>query len=575
MVLEQYLNLLKQSFEALPLELAFRVLCSKLLLRGEAQQVNRVLSAFAKAYMQSRTGTPPCHTQPDHLLTTIELLEMVVTSMVMLNTILHNPTAREAMNAHGPVWKRQWVRSTAEALGPQKEWETYLDQLYNSIEMHPIRLPDTEQTNPRPILRSDSRSSRSSVYTSSSSIYSSSSKSSIMSQAKKWGMGILGQSRTTPQVQVSFPTGKTEVLMSGILIKKNYTAPDGTKAKNRTWVKYWCNVWLEIGQGTVLEPGRFELHMHRIVDGRPSEKEMDKLMNLTDIIQPQDEWEPTAEAESPTASGYMEMSGLKKSPSMESTVNRKPPRPVALPPLPNATSKWIYKQPEVLPLLHSLATPLPGSGYSASRPHVFSLLGFDGSSTLFQVSTAAMLRDWVSLLNKSVALRSKRVLRGGVSNVEYGWNHLMPQNDQWDPSRLRLLPKEVVARWKIGVWQSPELAHVVGLQSVEKQFEDMQAQIDAVEKELSIHTPLRVALEKQVLFSRFTNRASIKDQAIWVLCCRIGPRRTTVLPWSIASTINISKCCKRDDCFWIVSLMWIRRMKSGDDEERINKFEIC
>jgi len=508
MVLQHYMSLLTPSFEALPLELAFRVLCSKLLLRGETQQVNRVLSAFAKTYHQVRRATPPCLAQPDHLLlASLEPLEITVTSMVMLNTILHNPTAREAMNATGHAWKRQWIRSTAEALGPQREWEQYLDQLYNSIEMHPIRLPDSDPPGPAPsrpaIARSDSRSSRSSIYTSASV----SSKSSLMSQAKKWGMGVLGQARSAPQVQVpNFPSSNTQVLMSGILIKKNYTAPDGSKAKNRNWVKYWCNVWLETGQGSVLEPGRLELHMHRIVEGRPSEKEMDKLMNLTDVVQSHDEWEPVHDSESPTTSGYMEMaSGLKKSPSTESTMStmkRKPPRPVTLPPLSNTSSKWIYKQPEVLPLLHSLATALPGAGYSATRPHVFSLLLFDGSTTLFQVSTASMLQDWVTQLNKTVAMRSKRVLRGGVTNVEYGWNHLVPQDSEWDASSLKLLPKDVVGRWRIGVWQQPELAHVVGLQTMDKQIQDMKSQIDAVEKELSIHTPLRVTLEKQVRQSR-------------------------------------------------------------------------
>lgn len=67
-------------FSKQKLDLAFRTLCSKLYLKAESQQIDRIIQAFAKRYYE-------CN--PNTLYNSIDVIHTVAYSMLLLNTDLH------------------------------------------------------------------------------------------------------------------------------------------------------------------------------------------------------------------------------------------------------------------------------------------------------------------------------------------------------------------------------------------------------------------------------------------------------------------------------------------------------
>ncbi|KDN47537.1 hypothetical protein K437DRAFT_267827 [Tilletiaria anomala UBC 951] len=83
-------------------------------------------------------------------------------------------------------------------------------------------------------------------------------------------------------------------------------------------------------------------------------------------------------------------------------------------------------------LAHTLANVLPPPGYNRNRPHVFALTLPGGAVYFFQAGHEELVHEWVSTCNYWAARQSKEPLAGGVSNMEYGWNKVLPSNAQSD-----------------------------------------------------------------------------------------------------------------------------------------------
>ncbi|CAG8478549.1 10067_t:CDS:10 [Ambispora gerdemannii] len=73
-------------------------------------------------------------------------------------------------------------------------------------------------------------------------------------------------------------------------------------------------------------------------------------------------------------------------------------------------------------LRHSITNSLPPPGYNRDRPFVFALSLPNGGLYLFQAGTPEHVAEWVATCNYWAAMMSKEPLSGGVSNMEYGWN---------------------------------------------------------------------------------------------------------------------------------------------------------
>jgi len=78
-------------------------------------------------------------------------------------------------------------------------------------------------------------------------------------------------------------------------------------------------------------------------------------------------------------------------------------------------------------LAHSLANALPPPGYNKARPHVFALTLPGGKVYFFQTGHEELVNEWVGTCNYWAARQSKEPLPGGVSNMEYGWNKVLPR----------------------------------------------------------------------------------------------------------------------------------------------------
>jgi len=81
---------------------------------------------------------------------------------------------------------------------------------------------------------------------------------------------------------------------------------------------------------------------------------------------------------------------------------------------------------EVLPITHSVTSVVKNyTSFSyANRKNVFSLKLSSGSTYLFEASDEDTMKTWVNALNFWAARKSKEPLRGAVGNMEYGWNQV-------------------------------------------------------------------------------------------------------------------------------------------------------
>lgn len=80
-------------------------------------------------------------------------------------------------------------------------------------------------------------------------------------------------------------------------------------------------------------------------------------------------------------------------------------------------------------LMHAMAMALPKPGYSASRPHCFTVTFPSGEISVYQAGTEELVLEWVATCNYWAARRSRQPLVGGVSNMEYGWTRALNQLD--------------------------------------------------------------------------------------------------------------------------------------------------
>ncbi|CAG8642779.1 4764_t:CDS:10 [Funneliformis mosseae] len=87
-------------------------------------------------------------------------------------------------------------------------------------------------------------------------------------------------------------------------------------------------------------------------------------------------------------------------------------------------------------LRHTITNALPPPGYNRSRPHVFALSMSNGGLYFFQAGTAELVDEWVATCNYWASRMSKEPLTGGVSSMEYGWGRclesILDGGEDWD-----------------------------------------------------------------------------------------------------------------------------------------------
>ncbi|KAJ9096382.1 hypothetical protein QFC21_005204 [Naganishia friedmannii] len=163
-----------------------------------------------------------------------------------------------------------------------------------------------------------------------------------------------------------------------------------------------------------------------------------------------------------------------------------------------------------LNLSHALASALPPPGYNTSRPHCFSLTLPTGEMDFFQAGTEELVQEWVSTCNYWAARRSRPPLPGGVTNAEYGWRSLESQTDDKDDtvslfsnksSRSKLSFQGTISRRNnsminIADWQAPQPSLIPSQLDEEAQLESLRKHLEILVNELKLHKTYQEALNR-------------------------------------------------------------------------------
>lgn len=155
--------------------------------------------------------------------------------------------------------------------------------------------------------------------------------------------------------------------------------------------------------------------------------------------------------------------------------------------------------------MHAMAMALPKPGYSASRPHCFTVTFPSGEISVFQAGTEELVAEWVATCNYWAARKSRQPLVGGVSNMEYGWNRAATLDDDRDDhhdrasmrsSRTRLGAINRVRnaagshnfdKMHVNEWKPPPHATIASTLDEEAQLESLSTYVQSLKEELNQH----------------------------------------------------------------------------------------
>ena len=184
-------------------------------------------------------------------------------------------------------------------------------------------------------------------------------------------------------------------------------------------------------------------------------------------------------------------------------------------------------------LAHTLANALPPPGYNRTRPHVFALTLPGGAVYFFQAGHEDLVHEWVQTCNYWAARQSKEPLPGGVSNMEYGWNKVLPSEEYEElssdvespatPARedvrsirsgrsLSILggaPAHANERMHINDWKPPAMPTVSSNLREDDQLDRAQRHMAHIEAELTVHNELR-----QPMLALYSPRGSNHARAL-------------------------------------------------------------
>ncbi|KAI9313290.1 hypothetical protein BX666DRAFT_1981596 [Dichotomocladium elegans] len=135
-------------------------------------------------------------------------------------------------------------------------------------------------------------------------------------------------------------------------------------------------------------------------------------------------------------------------------------------------------------LKHTLANSLP-SGYNRHRPHAFALQQSNGGVYLFQVGSAEEAVGWVDTCNYWAARGSKEPLMGSVSNIEYGWGNGLDDNDN-DDNHDHAIPATVI----VHEWHPPIPPTAQSTLDEHAQLSSLHKHVQALNEALDQHRDL-------------------------------------------------------------------------------------
>ena len=165
--------------------------------------------------------------------------------------------------------------------------------------------------------------------------------------------------------------------------------------------------------------------------------------------------------------------------------------------------------------MHAIAAILPKSGLGADRPHSFSMTYPNGQIDLFSAGTEDLVVEWTATANYWAARKSRQPLKGGVSNMEYGWTRALETaaNDQEDKFSVksgrsnfskiggtygRRAAGGMAEKMHINDWKSPPPATMPSPLDEESQLEVLITYVRSLVEELEGHKAIEEPMSRMV-----------------------------------------------------------------------------
>ncbi|KAG1453851.1 hypothetical protein G6F56_007468 [Rhizopus delemar] len=512
-------------FKDLKLEQAFRLLCSKLHLKGETQQIDRILYEFAERYFE-------CNSQC--IFGTIDVVYSIVYSLLLLNTDLH-----VAQGDYKKMTRAEFTNNTMNAIHTQvgapayTEDEQVFDEHRHASGISLRRTPSDQST------------------VSANSIGCTASVDSMPRNLSSW---TLGSKSWDIEIRNSLKQMYTSIRNQQIA---NPSSTIAIRGSNSHVINNRVSVALKRSIGTIMwknnNNGRYG-NEEELAPSSPTSTSHCPSIASTKSSNSMAQYQSVASqlqySELPTtltsSAPYYKEGMVSRKHLLEKSnqkakhrdwkecfmvVDRSQLRMYKLEPsnrnptsrLLNLASRsssisdssshisdcssvgssaevvgggdWLARAQMVgsIELRHSLANALP-SGYSRQRQHAFALQQSNGAVHLFQVGSEEQVHEWVSTCNYWAARESKGPLAGGVSSMEYGWG---PQLENLSES----IPN-------IHEWQVPCPPMVSSLLEESEQYNALSKYVRELSLELDLHRDLKPKMELRFSgSSKFGSRA--------------------------------------------------------------------
>ncbi|GAN03834.1 sec7 domain-containing protein [Mucor ambiguus] len=479
--LSEYMNYFE--FATMRLDSAFRKVCSKLYFRAEAQQIDRILEAFAKRYWE-------CN--PKTIFGSADIVYAVVYSLLLLNTDLH-----VAQGNYTRMTRQAFVKNTMSTIRDQQQtdpkwaakkpnfmlaWEAhieaYLKDMYISVKNYQILQPMQQSS------LDDSSNSGGDDIAFLSVSTSSSKRMSIMGGKRmidiKRSLNTMIHKNGSTRESMLFLDEPSPRKSSSSNTRQQYPAsPHSSKSMHSTRRDSFSSSHSNSGtlspksiiassNGSQLSPhpshmmNFMDAHSADLFANRPPYLKEGVVMrkHLLESANQKAKHREWRECLLVVGQGELKMYGLQSenandSNSISSSSKRNVLRASSASfanladtlskNYQNVTSIGSTSNPNVtlsysgvsqdsaqrwgaysqlmgsIELNHSLSNALPPPGYNKSRPHVFAIQEPNGGVYLFQAASNEQVMEWVSTCNYWAARQSKEPLQGGVGNLEYGW----------------------------------------------------------------------------------------------------------------------------------------------------------
>ncbi|EPB91631.1 hypothetical protein HMPREF1544_01553 [Mucor circinelloides 1006PhL] len=501
--LNEYMNYFE--FSTMRLDSAFRKVCSKLYFRAEAQQIDRILEAFAKRYWQ-------CN--PKTIFGSADIVYAVVYSLLLLNTDLH-----VAQGNYTRMTRQAFVKNTMSTIKDQQQtdpkwagkkpnfmlaWEAhieaYLKDMYISVKNYQILQPMQSSM--------DENSGDDNAFLSVSTA-TSNKRMSIMGGKRmidiKRSLNTMIHKNGSARESMLFLDEPSPRKSSSSNTRQQYpTSPHSSKSihsNNRR--DSFCSSHSNSGtlspkstiassSGSQLSPHQnhmmnfMDTHSADLFANRPPYLKEGVVMrkHLLESANQKAKHREWRECLLVVGQGELKMYGLQSESANDSNSISSGKR--------SAYSHLMGS----IELNHSLSNALPPPGYNKSRPHVFAIQEPNGGVYLFQAASNEQVVEWVSTCNYWAARQSKEPLQGGVGNLEYGWGSCL--NDVILDLDAEESGEKITGKYfhdpdavTISHWIPPAPTMVSSILDEKAQFESLQAYVNQLNEEINEHREIK------------------------------------------------------------------------------------